>query len=300
MLSRVAPGRPGVVMASTRISARQPAILEYRLAGTPACARGHASEAAATPEARRRRASRGEAAALSPDPAHGSTADVFRLVRLRAAARGSAKSECGARHQPGHRRLSTSAKVFRQAQRLTSRTNRAVGLRPHGLHAEHCFRSSSCWSPRRVSRSTALRWGRPCGRVPPCTAWQWMDSHGPPGRELSALSGAQVAARVIACGVRAGVGVCGTRGATGGEVGERQTDCRPKAAGAEQTSAGSGSDRALPLQRGASGHAQSLTLAQQLGNAGQPSPPESVTGPEHLALLTRSAEAVDRCPSAGR
>ncbi len=50
----VAPERPGVVLASTRISARQPAILEYRLAGTPACIRGRASEAAATPEAKSR------------------------------------------------------------------------------------------------------------------------------------------------------------------------------------------------------------------------------------------------------
>jgi len=54
LLSRVAPERPGVVVASTRISARQPAILEYRLAGTPTCARGHASEAAATPGAKSR------------------------------------------------------------------------------------------------------------------------------------------------------------------------------------------------------------------------------------------------------
>jgi hypothetical protein len=52
LLSRVAPERAGVVVASTRISARQPAIAEYRLAGTSTCARGHASEAAATPEAK--------------------------------------------------------------------------------------------------------------------------------------------------------------------------------------------------------------------------------------------------------
>jgi hypothetical protein len=48
LLSRVAPERPGVVTASTRISARQTAILGYQLARTPTCVPAMPAKAAAT------------------------------------------------------------------------------------------------------------------------------------------------------------------------------------------------------------------------------------------------------------